>query len=60
MHLDFGDADVPGSPDHLGVAVQAGFGDGHYGVFVERELVDGKLVVARAIVDFLVTAESAG
>jgi hypothetical protein len=59
VHLDFDDTDVPGSPDHLGVAVQSGFGDGHYPVYIERAEVEGRLHVSRVIIDFLVTDEGA-
>jgi hypothetical protein len=58
-HCDFDDTDVPGSPDHLGVAVRSGFGDGYYGVFVERAEVDGQEFVSRVIIDFLVEEEGA-
>jgi hypothetical protein len=57
VHLDFDD--VKGDPDHLGVAVARGFGDGYYGVFIERAEVDGEVRVSRVIVDFLVTEEGA-
>jgi hypothetical protein len=60
-HCDFGATDVPGSPDHLGVAVRSGWGDGCYPVYLEHgvDAVDGTQVVARLIVDFLTTEEGA-
>jgi hypothetical protein len=59
VHLDFADTDVKGSPDHLGVAVASGFGDGHYPVYIERAEFDGEVFVSRVVVDFLVSDEGA-
>jgi hypothetical protein len=58
-HCDFDDTDAKGSPDHLGVAVASGFGDGLYGVWVERAEFDGQEFISRVIIDFLVTPEGA-
>src|SRR5262249_30024927 len=57
--LDFDEAGRGGLPDHLGVAVGTGWGDGCCPVFVERgrDAVDGTQVVARLVVDFLTTEE---
>jgi hypothetical protein len=59
VHLDLEDTDVPGSPDHVGVAVVSGFGDGHYGVFIERAEFEGQEFVSRVIIDFCVSDEGA-
>jgi hypothetical protein len=59
IHLDFDDTGVPGSPDHLATAVRSGFGDGYYGVFIERAEFEGQEFISRVIIDFLVTDEGA-
>src|SRR6516165_6224351 len=56
-HLDFDDTGRHGSPDHLGVAVRSGFGDGYYPVFIERAEFEGQEFISRVIVDFCVTDE---
>src|SRR6516225_7971438 len=48
-----------GSPDHLGVAVRSGFGDGYYPVFIERAEFEGEEFVSRVVIDFCVSDEGA-